>query len=962
MIYITSYKAIIGLYGRNFNMIRKLIKVKVMRKVYLFFCLIMIQVTINAQDRIFWGVPNSNISSAGLDGSDIQQSVTLAAQTYDMETDFYKNILYWGEGGTVKKANWDGTGVQTLYTTSGTMVGALALDLTNNKLYFSTFGGGSNVIIRRCNLDGTDEETILTSPNASGSTYTLSISPSLQKMYWCEQNVTGNRVMRCNLDGTSIETLLTVSNFIPGMAIDEKNQKLFLAYWQDNQVRTTDMTCSTTPSIVFNASNGTFQMSVSNIENKLYFAEMTTSKIRKCNLDGTSPQDIVALASGQIMALSIPTVPPAPTIIENEKYTFKFNDFLFSGVDKDLLTKIQITSVFDKGTMYLDANSNNIVDAGESIVLNQEISKAAIVDGKLKYIPVAEEFGTPYSSFEFKWYDGTIYSAFDYTQYLYVLEYIAGDMNRNGIIDNGEKTGDINTNGTIDRPFEVAGDRNGNGVIDYPAEIAGDVNGDGIINRPSEVAGDLNGNGIIDRPDEAAGDVNGDGGITLPELAGDSNGDLEITLPELLGDLNGDGILNDGVAPAVTTQAVSSISTTTATGNGNITALGSSNPTAYGVCWNTTGTPTTSNSYVDNGAISDAGAFTASMTGLVEGTTYYVRAFATNSINISYGGEVSFTTELIQTTPSITWNNPDDITYGTLLSATQLNAAASVPGTYTYTPASGAKLSTGTAQNLKVDFTPTDIVHYFSTSKTVTINVGKATPEISWSNPAVITYGTLLSATQLNATADVEGSMVYTPALGVELNAGTAQSLTADFTPTDATNYNTATKTVSIDVAKASSVITWSNPGNINNPTSLSSTQLNATANVPGTYTYTPGIGIILNVGNAHVLKVDFEPTDNVNYGLASKTVLINVLLATAVSGADVKKLVVYPNPVVDAFKVSGFDGKATISLTDLGGRVFFTREIFAGEQIFINTLLNGIYIIKLTTIDGTILKKLVKE
>src|SRR5512145_928935 len=164
------------------------------------------------------------------------------------------------------------------------------------------------------------------------------------------------------------------------------------------------------------------------------------------------------------------------------------------------------------------------------------------------------------------------------------------------------------------------------------------------------------------------------------------------------------------------------------------------------------------------------------------------------------------------------------------MSATKLNATADVAGSMVYTPAIGTKLNAGNAQDLKADFTPTDATNYNTASKTVTIDVAKATPIITWSNPAGITYGTLLSATQLNATADVAGSMVYTPAIGTKLNAGTAQNLKADFTPTDAANYNTATKTVTIDVAKATPVIICTNPTRITYGPLLSATQLNATA------------------------------------------------------------------------------------------------------------------------------------
>lgn len=112
--------------------------------------------------------------------------------------------------------------------------------------------------------------------------------------------------------------------------------------------------------------------------------------------------------------------------------------------------------------------------------------------------------------------------------------------------------------------------------------------------------------------------------------------------------------------PTVTTQAVSSITSTTATGNGNITNLGVPNPTAYGVVWNTTGTPTTSDSKVDNGAASTTGAFTAAMTSLSANTTYHVRAYATNSVGTSYGTEVTFTSSAIA--PTVTTQAVSSIT------------------------------------------------------------------------------------------------------------------------------------------------------------------------------------------------------------------------------------------------------------------------------------------------------------
>ena len=65
-----------------------------------------------------------------------------------------------------------------------------------------------------------------------------------------------------------------------------------------------------------------------------------------------------------------------------------------------------------------------------------------------------------------------------------------------------------------------------------------------------------------------------------------------------------------------------------------------------------------------------------------------------------------------QAAPTITWANPADIIYGTPLGAAQLDATASVPGTFAYTPAAGTVLNAGQGQTLSVTFTPTDSIDY----------------------------------------------------------------------------------------------------------------------------------------------------------------------------------------------------------------------------------------------------------
>ena len=230
-----------------------------------------------------------------------------------------------------------------------------------------------------------------------------------------------------------------------------------------------------------------------------------------------------------------------------------------------------------------------------------------------------------------------------------------------------------------------------------------------------------------------------------------------------------------------------------------------------------------------------------------------------------------------QATPSVTWTAPAAIVFGTALDATQLNAGASVPGSFVYTPAAGTVMNGGAAQTLSAVFLPTDAADYLPVSKTVTIDVNRAAPAIGWSSPAAIVYGAALGAIQLNATVNVAGSLSYSPAAGTLLSAGPGQSLTATFTPSDAAKYSTVSKTVSIDVNKATPVISWGTPAPVSYGTVLGNTQLNASASVPGTLVYTPASGTLLTSGAGQTLSVSFTPSDNANYTGASASVTLQV-------------------------------------------------------------------------------------
>ena len=103
------------------------------------------------------------------------------------------------------------------------------------------------------------------------------------------------------------------------------------------------------------------------------------------------------------------------------------------------------------------------------------------------------------------------------------------------------------------------------------------------------------------------------------------------------------------------------------------------------------------------------------------------------------------------------------------------------------------------------------------------------------------------------------GTFTYTPSAGTVLTAGSGQTLSVSFTPTDTTDYTTATATATINVAKATPSIPWTNPADITYGTALSSAQLDATASVAGTFTYTPAPGTVLDAGIRQTLSVSFS-------------------------------------------------------------------------------------------------------
>ncbi len=322
----------------------------------------------------------------------------------------------------------------------------------------------------------------------------------------------------------------------------------------------------------------------------------------------------------------------------------------------------------------------------------------------------------------------------------------------------------------------------------------------------------------------------------------------------------------------------------------------------------------------------------------VTGTTVHITGAGSCTITASQGGDSNYNAatnvpqsfNIAKASATVTLSNLSQTYDGTAKSASATTNPNGLNVVITYGTGSSAR-----RRNV-ASVTPIDAGSYTVTatiddpnyegSATDTLVISKADATISVTGYTGAYDGNAHGATGSATGAQSEdlSSLLHLGATYTNVPGGTA-----NWTFDGNNNYNSDSGSVSIDISKATPVITWNNPAAIVYGTALSGTQLNASASTAGSYTYTPAAGTVLSSGNGQNLHVEFAPTDTANYNNASGDVSINVLsavLSTTMIADRNPALVGYNHNYKVAVANTGNASATNLSLTDvLPTKVSFT-------------------------------------
>ncbi len=296
----------------------------------------------------------------------------------------------------------------------------------------------------------------------------------------------------------------------------------------------------------------------------------------------------------------------------------------------------------------------------------------------------------------------------------------------------------------------------------------------------------------------------------------------------------------------------------------------------------------------DGGRISDSATPTLTIADAQAGDAATYTVTASNAAGTT---SASATLTVSISSAVVTWETPAPITYGTALTTNQLDATANVPGTFVYSASIGTVLNAG-INPLSVVFTPTDTNDFQSATNTVNLVVLTAPLTVtaaSFSRPQGTT-NPVFTGTITGLQNGDNITATYNCGAAVSSPSGTYPIIPTLVDPNNRkSNYAVSLINGTLSVG---TIVTWTNPAAILYGTPLGAGQLDATANVPGSFAYSPNSGTVLDTGT-YTLSAVFTPTDTNDFQPATNNVSLVVSpAALTVTAANATRQAGTANPV----------------------------------------------------------------
>jgi sugar lactone lactonase YvrE len=292
--------------------------------------------------------------------------------------------LFYASVNTLYRNNTSGSTPGSIITTTGQFNRGMAIEHTSKKIYWSNSEDG---YIKRANLDGTNIETVLT---GLINPWDIDIDPVHQKIYWTEDQPGGN-IKRANLsDGSSIETVIAGVNSL-GVAVDPFRNKIYYTTFPAADVYSAYL--DGTSQVVI-ASNGMADIDVDYETGRLYFCNYAPYSLSTCDADGNHLTSVfttggVFMDYADVISPSISSIarrnPLTKPVLEGSSATFRISfsepvlnvspaDFTFGGIPTGAVTvapvgmnnmeyNITVSGITGLGTLDLNITTvNDIID------------------------------------------------------------------------------------------------------------------------------------------------------------------------------------------------------------------------------------------------------------------------------------------------------------------------------------------------------------------------------------------------------------------------------------------------------------------------------------------------------------------------------------------------------------------------------------------------------------------------